>query len=224
MFKVLVTGSTGMVGKAVLLECLEDNQIAEVILINRSTIGYSHPKIKELLLSDFTQIAALETEIGLVDACFHSMGVSSVGLSEEQFSALTFNITKALTDLCYKINPQMVFNYVSGAGTDSSEKGNVMWARVKGKTENYILNKGFKSAYMFRPGAIIPEKGVKSKVKLYNALYVIMTPFFPLMKKMKNVTTSSKLGRAMINSLSSQKAIPTHLENAEINQLAERKY
>jgi nucleoside-diphosphate-sugar epimerase len=219
MKKVIITGSTGMVGKGVLLECLESDRIEQVLVINRSSLDKQHPKLVELLLKDFEQIEQVKEGLKGYDACFHCMGVTSAGKSEEQYHKLTFEITKSLVDTCYEVNPNMVFNYVSGAGTDSSEKGNTMWARVKGKTENYILNKGFADAYMFRAGAIIPEKGVKSKTGLYNALYVIMRPFFGLMKKSKSITTSVKLGQAMINSLSAKQELKL-LENKDINELA----
>ncbi|MEZ4895033.1 MAG: NAD-dependent epimerase/dehydratase family protein [Saprospiraceae bacterium] len=217
--KVIITGSTGMVGKGVLLECLESPVIEKVLLINRRSLNMSHPKIEEVLLQDFTKVAEKKDQLGGYDACFHCMGVSSVGMSEADYSHLTFDVTKALADVLYDHNPNAVFIYVSGTGTDGSEKGRVMWARVKGKTENYILNKGFKDAYAFRPGVILPEKGIKSRTGWYNAMYVIARPFFPLMRRSKNVTTTTRLGQAMINALS----FPVEsklLENKEINELA----
>jgi hypothetical protein len=147
------------------------------------------------------------------------MGISSIGKSEEEFTAITFDLTKQLVDILHELNKDLTFNYVSGSYTDSTEKGKTMWARVKGKTENYILNKGFKDAYMFRPGAIIPEKGIRSSTGWYNIGYVLLKPFFPWMKKNKNITTTTRFGQAMINSL----IYPTdlkHLENIDINQLA----
>ena len=144
---------------------------------------------------------------------------TSLGLSEEKYADITYTMTAALASVLYGLNPQMVFNYVSGTGTDSSEKGRGMWARVKGRTENMVLNMGFKDAYAFRPGAILPEKGVKSKTGWYNALYVLLRPLYPLLRKMKSVTLSSNVGKAMINSVlypQEQK----HLENTDINLLA----
>lgn len=218
--KVIITGATGMVGKGVLIECLERADIDSVLVINRSHLEMEHTKLKELLLPDFTQIATKKENLSGYDACFFCMGVSSAGMGEEKFTRLTYDIAKGFADVLYEVNPEMVFNYVSGTGTDSSEKGRIMWARVKGRTENMILNKGFKDAYAFRPGVILPEKGVKSKTPLYNFFYVILKPFFPLMRKMKMVTTSEKVGRAMINSvLFSQKN--KFLENKDINHLAE---
>lgn len=216
---VIITGATGMVGKGVLYECLEDNSINEVLVVNRQSLGMKHPKLKELLLSDFTQIGQYKDQLEAYDACFFCMGISVLGLNEEEYTHITYHITKAFADTLYELNKDMVFNYVSGAGTDSSEEGRVMWARVKGKTENYILHKGFKDAYAFRPGAIIPEKGIQSRTGWYNMIYVLMRPFFSWMKKSKNITTTTKIGHAMINSLSKPQKLK-HLENIDINKLA----
>jgi len=219
MFRILLTGSTGMVGKGVLFECIKNTRIETIVLLNRSARTIDHPKIEEILLDDFMQIETIKDTIGHIDACFHCMGVSSFGLSEEEFSKITFDITKKLADVCFELNPKITFNYVSGAGTDSTEKGRVMWARVKGKTENYILAKGFEKAYMFRPGMIIPENGIKSRTTLYNAIYIMTRPLFPLLKRMKSITTTSKLGKAMIQTLIAPKQEFEHLENEKINSL-----
>lgn len=218
-FNVIITGSTGMVGKSVLLECIEHPYIDKILLINRSALKFDHPKVDEVLLADFTQMHTIKDQLKNYDACFHCMGISSVGKSEEVFTEITFDLTQKLADILYELNENMVFNYVSGTNTDSTEKGKTMWARVKGKTENYILNKGFKDAYMFRPGAIVPEKGIRSSTGWYNVVYVLLKPFFPLMKKNKNITTTTKFGLAMINSLISPIDLK-HLENIDINQLA----
>jgi nucleoside-diphosphate-sugar epimerase len=218
-FNVIITGSTGMVGKSVLLECIEHPYIDKILLINRSVLKFDHPKVDEVLLADFTQMHTIKDQLKNYDACFHCMGISSVGKSEEVFTEITFDLTQKLADILYELNENMVFNYVSGTNTDSTEKGKTMWARVKGKTENYILNKGFKDAYMFRPGAIVPEKGIRSSTGWYNVVYVLLKPFFSLMKKNKNITTTTKFGLAMINSLISPIDLK-HLENIDINQLA----
>ncbi|MBL4594621.1 MAG: epimerase, partial [Flavobacteriales bacterium] len=153
------------------------------------------------------------------NACFFCLGVSSMGMSEADYNKYTYELTIHFAKAVAEQNSEMTFNYVSGAGTDSTEKGNVMWARAKGETENMVLAMPFKAAYLFRPGAILPEKGVKSKVKAYNVLYVIAWPFFFLLRKMKNITTSSRLGQAMINSVLTGYD-KKHLENADINALA----
>lgn len=217
--KVIITGATGMVGKSALLECIEHSEVEKVLLVNRTSLGMNHPKVEELLLSDFKNIDKYKESLNGYDACFFCMGVSVLGLDESAYTNITYNITKAFADTLFDVNKNMVFNYVSGTGTDSTEKGKTMWARVKGRTENYVLNKGFKDAYMFRPGAIIPEKGIKSRTGWYNAIYVLTKPLFPLMKKSKNITTTTKLGQAMINSVLSP-IKKKHLENIDINKLA----
>lgn len=217
--KVIITGSTGMVGRSTLNECLVNEKVKQILLINRRKLGVSHPKLKELIHRDFTNFEKIGNKFTEYDACFHCMGVSSVGKNEEEFTKFTFNITKSLADACFLANPNMVFNYVSGTGTDSSEQGKVMWARVKGKTENYILNKDFKDSYMFRLGALIPEGDVSSGTNWYKYIYIILKPLYPLLKKIKSVTTSSKFGKAMINSVHANQKLK-HLESANINDLA----
>jgi hypothetical protein len=200
---------------------MESEKVDKITIINRSTIGFEHPKIKEILLKDFSQIETIRPDLENFDACFHCMGVSALGMSKENYTHITFTLTKKLTDLMFTLNPDMVFNYVSGIGTDSSEKGSSMWARVKGKTENYILNKGFGDAYMIRLGAIVPEKGIKSKTGWYNALYVILRPFFPLIKKSNNFITTTAFGQAMINTMFFPQE-KKYLENKDLNRLVEK--
>ena len=210
-----------MVGKGVLLECLDHPKVESVLVINRQSLEMKHPKFKEVIHKDFQNFVPIKDKLHGYNACFHCMGVSSVGMNEENFSTLTYDITAHLADILYELNPEIVFNYVSGTGTDTTEKGRTMWARVKGKTENYILGKGFKDAYMFRPGVIVPEKGIKSKTPLYNFLLVLLKPFFPVLKKMKNITTTTKMGVAMVNSLLFQTNLK-HLESKDINKLANK--
>lgn len=217
--KVIITGTTGMVGRGVLIECLESSSIEKVLVINRNSLKLNHPKLIEVIHKDFFDFSSIKKELKGYDACFHCMGVSSVGMKEEEYHRFTYGITEALAKTLYANNPQMVFNYVSGEGTDSTEKGKVMWARVKGKTENMILNMGFKDAYMFRLQVILPLKGVKSKTAWVNAFYFIARPFFGLLVKRKNITTSVNVGKAMINSVLfgfSNKL----LENEQVNKLA----
>jgi uncharacterized protein YbjT (DUF2867 family) len=218
--KVIITGASGMVGKGVLYECMDDTRVSEILIINRNTLAINHPKVKEILHQDFTNFSSLAVDLKGYDACFHCMGISSAGVSEEKYAELTFTVSAQLAEVLYQSNPQMLFNYVSGTGTDSTEQGRIMWARVKGKTENYILGMGFKDAYMFRPGAIIPERGITSRTKLYNILYIIMRPFFPLLKRMKSVTTTTKLGKAMIHSYFHPQELK-YLEGEDINRLSE---
>lgn len=218
--KVIITGSTGMVGKGVLYECLEDVRIEEVLVINRHSLGRSERKLREILLEDITELRRIGERLSEYDACFFCMGVSAMGMSEEKYTALTFDLVKRFVDRIYDKRPDMVFNYVSGTGTDSSEEGSIMWARVKGRTENYILNKGFKDAYMFRPGVIIPEKGIQTRVKLYRTMYSIMKPLYPLLRRLSSITTTTRIGQAMINSLDHPQELKK-LENKDINALAE---
>lgn len=222
MKKVIITGSTGMVGKGVLLECLDHSEIEKVLIINRKSLEMQHPKLQEILLSDFLEIASIKDQLKAYDACFYCMGVSAIGMNEDAYHKITYSMTEAIAEVLYELNPNMVFNYVSGTGTDSTEQGNTMWARVKGKTENMVLNKGFKDAYAFRPGAILPEKGIKSSTGWYNAIYFIMRPFFPLMRKSKNRTSTTILGQAMINTLFHPQDLK-HLENPDINVLGSYK-
>jgi uncharacterized protein YbjT (DUF2867 family) len=220
MLNVLITGASGMVGKGVLLECIKSPSIRSVTLIARSPVDVQDPKIKEIILPDFMEIDSVKNQLKDIDACFHCMGVSSMDLSEEKYAQLTFEITKRLADMCFEHNPGMTFNYVSGTGTDSSEKGRIMWARVKGKTENYILSRGFQKSYMFRPGFIIPENNIKSRTRLYNQLYIIMRPFFPMLKKRNSITTTTKIGQTMINSLIKPAYDFVYLDNKLINKLS----
>ncbi|MFD2566579.1 NAD-dependent epimerase/dehydratase family protein [Pseudotenacibaculum haliotis] len=219
MKRVIVTGSTGMVGKGVLLECLESPYIAQILVVNRSSVNIKHPKLKEVLLNDFMQIDTVFEELKGYDACFHCMGVSAMGMSEVQYTHVTYDMTKKLVDILFDLNPEFTFNYVSGTGTDSTEKGRTMWARVKGKTENMIFTKGFLDAYAFRPGAIVPEKGIKSRTSWYQFFYIILRPFFPLMKRSKNITTTTNIGIAMIRSILEPIELKI-LFNKDINALA----
>ena len=208
-----------MVGRSTLNECLVDERVEEILIVNRRALGLNHPKLVELVHKDFTNFSAVSTQFSGYDACFHCMGVTSVGKDEKEFSKYTFDVTKSLADACFKANSEMVMNYVSGTGTDSSETGNTMWARVKGKTENYILSLGFRDAYMFRLGALIPEGEVSSGVSWYKYIYILLRPFYPLLKKLNTFTTSSKFGKAMLNTI----AFPQdkkYLENKDINHLA----
>lgn len=217
--KVIITGSTGMVGQGVLLECIDEPRIKGILLLNRSPLNIEHPKVKEVLHSNFKDLSSIKNELVGYDACFHCMGVSSAGMSEEKYTDITYNITKELAETLHRINPEIVLNYVSGTGTDSKEESSTMWARVKGKTENMIFEMGFKDSYMFRPGVILPERGIKSKTTLYNAAYIILKPFYSIIEKIKSVTTTTNMGKAMINSLFYPQKLK-HLEGEDINILS----
>ena len=216
---VLITGATGMVGKSVLLECIRDNRVKNIYLVNRVTVNIKSPKIIEFIVDDFLKVGDLKKEIKNCDACFHCMGITSFGQNSNYYYKVTYEMTKSLADLVYGINPNSIMTYVSGEGTSTKENSIIDWANVKGKTENYILNRGLKDAYMFRLGLLIPENGIKAKTKLYNLFYTVMTPFYPLMKLIPSITTSSKLGLAMINCMYFPEN-DKYLDNRKINSLS----
>lgn len=192
-------GSTGMIGKGVLLECLADPNVESVLVINRQPAGIAHQKLREIIHKDLFDLKPVLNKVKGYDTCFFCLGVSSVGMNKKDYDQITYGLTLNFAETVLKMNPGMTFCYISGAGTDSSETGRSMWARVKGKTENVLLALPFKRAYMFRPGYIQPVKGIKSKTKNYNIFYSVMKPFYPLLKRMpKYVTSTEKLGKAMI--------------------------
>ncbi len=199
--KVIVFGATGMVGQGVLRECLRDGDVTEVLTVGRSATGQQHPKLRELVHKDFLDFSAVEKDITGYDACFFCLGVSSLGLDEERYRHLTYDITLAAARPLARLNPGMTFVYVTGASTDSTEQGRMMWARVKGKTENDLLKLPFKAAFMFRPGAIQPLHGVRSKTAWVQALYVMTGPLLSFLHQVapNYVTTTEELGRAMLS-------------------------
>lgn len=203
MKRVIITGATGMIGKGVLLECLDHNEISEVLTIGRSSAGIKHPKLKELKHNDFTDFSTVKNQLAGYDTCFFCLGISSAGLKEEEYTKITYDYTLSLAKTLFKINPEMTFNYVSGESTDSTEKGRMMWARVKGKTENDLLKMGFKQAFMFRPGMIIPLRGIKSRTKMYQFMYdyFMWLVKFTKFVSPKSVVTTTQIGKAMINSM-----------------------
>jgi uncharacterized protein YbjT (DUF2867 family) len=198
--KVILFGATGMVGQGVLRECLLDAGVESVLVVGRSPTGQQNAKLREILHGDFMDFSAIESELAGFDACFFCLGVSSVGMDEQRYRHLTYDITLAAATVLAKLNPGMVFIYVTGRGTDSTEQGRLMWARVKGKTENDLLKLPFKAAYMFRPAGIQPLHGIKSKTAWYQTLYVVAAPVLTLLHRIapKYVTTSEQVGRAMI--------------------------
>ncbi len=208
-----------MVGQSVLRECLLDPRIKKVVTIGRNATGQQHPKLSELVHANLLDLSALEGELSGFDACFFCLGVSSAGMSEEKYTAITYDLTMSVAKTLVRLNPAMTFTYVTGAGTDSSERGRSMWARVKGKTENDLLKLPFKAAYMFRPGGILPLHGVRSKTKLYQAVYTVMKPFYPLLEKWfpNSVTTSEKVGRAMIEAAINGYPKPI-IESSDLNR------
>ncbi|MBB5059803.1 uncharacterized protein YbjT (DUF2867 family) [Granulicella aggregans] len=198
--QVILFGATGMVGQGVLRECLIDPDVTRVVSVVRSASGQSDAKLEEIVHRDFLDYASIEEQLTGLDACFFTLGVSSAGMSEEAYRKVTYDVTTAAARTLVKMNPAMTFLYVSGAGTDSSEHGGTMWARVKGKTENDLLAMPFMAAYMFRPGMIQPLHGIVSKTKAYRILYTITAPLLPILRALipKYITTTEEVGRAMI--------------------------
>jgi uncharacterized protein YbjT (DUF2867 family) len=197
--KLLIFGATGMVGQGVLRECLQDPDVDEVATIGRTATGTKHAKLREIVHSDLSNYTGLEPQLAGFDACFFCLGVSSNGLTEADYSHLTYDLTLAAAQALSRINPGMTFIYVSGAGTDSSEKGRSMWARVKGRTENALLKLPL-SAYMFRPGFIQPMDGIQSKTPSYRIFYRILGPLLPLLRRAlpNQVLTTREIGQAML--------------------------
>ncbi len=203
MKKVIITGATGMVGRGVLLECLDHPEVERILSIGRNSLGINHPKLQELIVEDFEDFSDMENQLLGYDGAFLCMGVSAAGLDEAKYTQLTYTYTLSLATSLKRMNPKMVCTYVSGEGTDSSERGRVMWARVKGKTENALLNLGFKAAYMFRPGIIIPLRGIQSKTKAYQFMYNYFMWLVKLIKLISpnSVVNTTQLGLAMINTM-----------------------
>jgi uncharacterized protein YbjT (DUF2867 family) len=198
--KVVIFGASGMVGQGVLRECLLDPEVEQVLSVARSARGQRDGKLRELVHRDFMNFSAIEGELAGYDACFFCLGVSSAGMTEEEYERLTYGITMAAARTLVKVSPAMTFEYISGQGADNSERGRSMWARVKGKTENALLALPFKAAYMLRPGFIQPLHGIKSKTRVYQFFYAVSKPLLPVLKAVfpQYVTTTERLGRAMI--------------------------
>jgi uncharacterized protein YbjT (DUF2867 family) len=198
--KVLLFGATGMVGQGVLRECLLDPNVQWIETIGRSATGAKNPKLREIVHQDLLHYQPIESALSGFDACFFCLGVSSSGMAEKDYERLTYGITMAAAETLCRLNPKMTFVYVSGAGTDSSEQGRSMWARVKGRTENGLLRLPFAAAYMFRPGIIEPLDGIKSKTAAYRVFYALAKPLLPLFRRAlpNQILTTRQIGRAML--------------------------
>jgi uncharacterized protein YbjT (DUF2867 family) len=220
---VLLFGATGMVGQGVLRECLLDPGVRSVVSIGRSAAGVSDPKLREIVHADLADYSTIESQLTGFDACFFCLGISSAGLTEEQYTRVTYDITVSAAETLARLNPAMTFVYVSGAGTDSTEHGRTMWARVKGRTENALLRLPFKAAFMFRPGIIVPRFGARSKTTSYRILYALSRPVLPLLRWAfpNQVLTTDEIGRAMLI-VARQGAPKAILETADIRSLLTR--
>jgi len=199
MIKVIITGASGMVGEGVLLECIRHPEVESIVVVGRRPCGVVHQKVKELLIPDFFALNSIESELRGFDACFFCLGVSSIGLKEPEYTKLTYDLTMNFARLVSKLNNNMTFCYVSGASTDSSEKGRSMWARVKGRTENELMRLPFKQALAFRPGIMHPTPGMKNTLSYYKYvgwIWYLGRPFSPSV-----FLRLSEVGTAMINAV-----------------------
>ena len=215
--RVIVTGATGMVGEGVLHECLISNEVEAVLLVSRKTTGIRHPKLKELLLPDFFDLSSIQSQMAGYNACFFCLGVSSVGISKETYERLTYQLTMGFATVLAVQNPGMIFCYVSGKGTDSSEKSRMHWARVKGKTENDLQKLPFRSVYCFRPGIMSPTPGLKNTLSAYKWLGWLL----PLMRTVSpnSINSLAEVGHAMIHVVT-RGYIQKIIEVADIRKLA----
>ena len=218
--KTILFGATGMVGSGALLACLGDPRVESVLIVGRRSCGVAHAKVEEVVLPDLFDLSTIAPRFADRDACFFCLGVSSVGMSEPDYHRMTFDLTVAAAKAMEAAKPGLTFCYVSGAGTDSTEQGRTMWARVKGKTENALLHGGFKAAFMFRPAYIQPLDGIRSKTRLYQAAYSTIGAFYPVLRRLfpRYVTTTRDLGRAMIE-VSAKGYAKTILDSDDINRL-----
>ncbi len=195
--KVIITGSTGMIGEGVLHRCLTHPQISEVLLLNRRSYGLSHPKLKELLLPSFLDLKSVKSQLAGYDACFFCAGISSLGISKEEYEKITYDLTLNLGNTLAELNPNMTFTYVSGQGTDSTEKGRSHWARIKGKTENDLRKLPFGQVFAYRPGFIYPMEGMKNTLKAYKYVNWL----FPIGRKhyLNGFSKLEEIGDSMIS-------------------------
>jgi uncharacterized protein YbjT (DUF2867 family) len=218
---VILFGGTGMIGQGVLRECLLAADVNRVLTIGRSATGVQNAKLQDLVHADLWNYAPIEDQLRGFDACFFCLGVTSAGMSEADYTRVTHGIANAAAETLCRLNPDMTFVFVSGAGADSTEQGRLMWARVKGKTENAILRMPFKGSYVFRPGAVLPMHGERSRTTAYRVLYAMMTPLLPLFKRLMpgQIVTTEQFGRAML-AVARQGAPKRVLESSDINALA----
>lgn len=205
--RVIIFGATGMIGGGVLLECLRDARVTAVTTVGRRPVGLSHPKLEDVVVPDLFSSGAnwecVVSRLGRYHACFYCLGRSAVGLDEEAYARVTYDLTVAVANGLVRQGAPMTFVYVSGVVTDASERGPSMWARVKGRTENALLRLPFRAAYMFRPGAVVPVDGVRSSTWWYRVVYLLSAPLLPVLQRLfpNAIVTSAEVGRAMIASV-----------------------
>jgi uncharacterized protein YbjT (DUF2867 family) len=221
--KIVLFGASGMIGQGVLRECLLDPDVERVLSIGRRLTAQRHPKLREIVHDTFLDFSSIESELAGYNACFFCLGVTSAGMSEEAYRRITYDFTLAAARTLAKVSSAMTFIHVSGTGTDSTERGRVMWARVKGATENALHTLGFRAVYSFRPGYIQPMHGITSRTGWYRAMYAVGAPLYPLLKALapRYVTTTEAMGRAMINV--ARNGWPNRiLESEDINRASAR--
>lgn len=218
--KIILFGASGMIGQGVLRECLGDPRVECVLAIVRQPLGRSHPKLRELVHRDFQDYASITGELSGYDACLFCLGVSSAGMKEAEYQKVTYGLTLAAAETLARLDPAMTFLYVSGQSTDETELGRLMWARVKGATENALLRLPFRAVYLFRPGFIQPLHGIRSRTRLYRIVYALARPLMPLLKRLapESITTTEQLGRAMLRVALEGYERP-RLEMRDINRL-----
>ena len=197
--KVLIFGATGMVGQGVLLECLRDTEVEFVVTLGRTATGVRDPKLREIVHRDLLNYGGMEESLAGFDACFFCLGVASTGMKEAEYERVTYGFTLAAAEALSRVNPGMTFTYISGSGTDSTERGRVMWARVKGRTENALLRLPL-NAYAFRPGFIEPMDGIQSKTPMYRMFYNVLGPVLPVLHRMfpNQILSTREIGQAML--------------------------
>lgn len=223
--KVLLFGATGMIGSGVLLECLDSADVSTITSITRRPSGVAHAKLTERLHGDFEEYGPVRDALEGVDACFFCLGVSAVGMSEEAYRKVTYDVPAAAARALWAVSPDARFIYISGAGADSTGKGRVMWARVKGQIENHLITLGGDRAYSFRPGFIQPMRGVTSRTRWYQAMYAVLKYAYPLLRRLDRwVTSTVEVGRAMIRVGAEGPAVcPGRIvETRDINRIARR--
>jgi uncharacterized protein YbjT (DUF2867 family) len=219
--KVILFGGTGMIGQGVLRECLLDTGVALVVTIGRTATAVQHPKLREIVHKDLWDYSSIEPQLRGFDACLFCLGVTSAGMSEEDYSRVTYGITHAAAETLCRLNPGLTFVFVSGAGADSTEGGRIMWARVKGKAENAVLKMPCHASFVFRPGVVLPMHGETSRTRAYRVMYAVMRPLLPLLKRIMpgQVVTTEQFGRAML--IVAREGSPTRvLESSDINAIS----
>lgn len=222
--KIILTGATGMIGTGVLLECIDDPTITEILIIGRSPIQLSHPKVKEILCDDWTNLSKTLSQASIYDACFFCLGATFAVLSEAKFRYVTYTLTTTFSEQLAVINPNITFCYITGMGVDGSKQQSLMPLKIKGETEQFLLNLPFNHVYIFRPGYIQPMRGARPRTLSYLIFYSLLKPLYPVLSALipKAVTSTVQIGKAMI-SVAKTPYTTSFLENMDINYLAQKK-